>query len=82
MEEARAWTIARALPCTSNLCRLCEKHNETVNPLSAGCAMLESNEFLTRYDRALLILVVEWVKAKEFMEKESFYDKEKWNKVK
>ena len=74
--EARSWKIASGLQCTSNLCRLCEKHNKTFDHLLTRCTVLGSNKILNRCKRAFVIFVVDWVKAKKIMEKVSFCDEE------
>ena len=37
-------------------------HGETVEHLVAGCRVLANSEYLTRHNRALMILAVAWAK--------------------
>ena len=57
MVETRAWKAARGL-IEDGRCRICFSHCETVEHLVAGCGVLANNEYLTRHNRALMILAV------------------------
>ena len=32
-------------------CRLCKQHEETIDPLTSGCPILEKKEYLMRHDK-------------------------------
>ena len=73
--ENRAWKTARALSCTNNQFKLRGKFNEAIDCLLAECAVLASNEYLTRHNRTwiTLILAVGWIKAKGLIMRECQY---------
>ena len=54
MVEKRTWKVARGL-IEDGGCQVCHGHDETVEHLVAGCSFLTS-EYLTRHNRALMIL--------------------------
>ena len=66
MVETRAWKKVRGL-IDENSCRVCNQYPETVENLAAGCAKLANTEYLTRHNRALMILAVEWAKQQELV---------------
>ena len=55
MIETKSWKASRGLAECSK-CRLCGQQRETVEHLLAGCKVLANSEYLTRYNRALMIL--------------------------
>ena len=57
MVETRAWKAARG-PIEDGRCKICFSHGETVEHLVAGCRVLVNSEYLTRHNRALMILAV------------------------
>ena len=61
MVETRSWKEARGL-IDDGRCRICNQHSETVEHLVAGCTKLAKSEYLTRHNRALMILAVAWAK--------------------
>ena len=62
MVETRAWKAARGL-IEDGRCRICFSHGETVEHLVAGCRVLANSEYLTRHNRALMILAAAWAKG-------------------
>jgi hypothetical protein len=36
---------------TESKCRLCKQHEETIDHLTSGCAILAKNEYLMRHDK-------------------------------
>lgn len=61
--ETRVWKVARGLTL-DKCCRECKERDETVEHLVAGCKVLANSEYLTRHNRALMIMALAW--AKEF----------------
>ena len=57
MVETRAWKVARGL-AQEKKCRVCNENDETVEHLVAGCKALANNEYLSRHNRALMIVAV------------------------
>ena len=57
MVETRSWKEARGL-IDDGGCRLSTQHSERVEHLVAGCTKLANSEYLTRHNRALMILAV------------------------
>ena len=66
MVETRAWKLTRGL-LEDGRSRLCFQHNETVEQYAMGCQRLASSEYLSRHNRALMILTVAWAKAHELL---------------
>ena len=64
MVETRSLKEARGLTDDGS-CRICTQHSETVEHLVAGCTKLANSEYLTRHNRALMILAVAGVKQQE-----------------
>ena len=79
MVETRAWKFTRGLIECSK-CRLCKEYNETVEHLVAGCKHLANSEYLSRHNRALMILAVEWAKENELVTKDVIWYKERWER--
>ena len=57
--ETRGWKI------DDSGFRVCNRYPETVELLVAGCTKLANNQHLTRHNRALMILAIEWAKQQE-----------------
>ena len=57
MVETRSWKQTRGL-MEDGRCRVCFQHSETVEHLVAGCQNLANSEYLSRHNRALMILAV------------------------
>ena len=57
MVETRSWKEARGLTDDGS-CRIYTQYSETVEHLVAGCSKLAKSEYLTRHNRALMILAV------------------------
>ena len=64
MVETRSLKEARGLTDDGS-CRIWTQHSETVEHLVAGCTKLANSEYLTRHNRALMILAVAGVKQQE-----------------
>ena len=59
MVETKSWKASRRFAKCSK-CRLCGQQRETVEHLLAGCKVLANSEYLTRHNRALMILAISW----------------------
>jgi hypothetical protein len=81
MVETRAWKVARGLT-ENNKCRVCHVYNETVEHLVAGCKMLANCEYLSRHNRALMVLAVTWAKENELIGGDVIWYQEKWERGK
>ena len=57
MVETRSWKASRGL-MQSGRCRVCNDQEETVEHLVAGCKVLANNEYLSRHNRALMVMAV------------------------
>ena len=79
MVETRAWKAARG-PIEDGRCRICFNHGETVEHLVAGCRVLLNSEYLTRHNRALMILAVAWAKEYELIGEDTVWYKERWER--
>ena len=76
MVETRASKEVRGLTKNSR-CRLCKEQKETVQHLLAGCKMLASHEYLTRQNRALMMMVGAWAKGKNLLDQNVKWHQEK-----
>ena len=72
MVETRPWKEARGITANGRF-RICNQHFETVEHLVAGCTKLANSEYLTRHNRALMILAVAWAKQQELMDQEAIW---------
>ena len=54
---------------------ICFSHGETVEHLVAGCRVLANSEYLTRRNRALMILAVSWAKEYELIGEDTVWYK-------
>ena len=55
----RSWKVARGL-IEDGRCRVCFEQIETVEHLVTGCKVLANGEYLSRHNRALIILAIGW----------------------
>ena len=60
MVETRVWKAARGLIEDGR----CQEQVETVEHLVAGCKVLANTEYLTRHNRAMMIMAVAWARAR------------------
>ena len=79
MVETRAWKAARGL-IEDERCRICFSHGETVEHLVAGCRVLANSEYLTRHNRALMILADAYAKECELIGEDTVWYKERWER--
>ena len=61
-------------------CRLCGEHRETVDHLLAGCKLLAGNDYLTRHNRALIILAMQWAKEFKLIDTQTKWYSERWER--
>ena len=61
MVETRSWKVTRGL-IEDGKCRLCREQKEMVEHLLAGCKKIANSEYLTRHNRALMVMEVAWAK--------------------
>ena len=74
--ENRSWKEVRGLT-DDGKCRLCNQHSETIEHLVAGCTKLANSEYLTRHNRALMLLAVTWAKQQELIDQEAIWYQQK-----
>ena len=79
MVETRSWKTAHGL-VEDGRCRVCHGHDETVEHLVAGCTVLSNSEYLTRHNRALMILAVTWSKEQNLIGADTVWYKEPWER--
>ena len=79
MVETRAWKATRGLT-EDGKCRLCREQKETVEHLLAGCKKIANIEYLTRHNRALMVMAVAWAKEYHLVKKEVKWYKERWTR--
>ena len=77
MVGTRGWKVARGLT-EDGRCRLCHEFSETVEHLVAGCKMIANSEYLSRQNRALMVMAIAWAKEYGLVEKEKKWYKENW----
>ena len=66
MVETRSWKVSRGL-AQDKQCRVCHERDETVEHIVAGCKVLANSEYLTRHNRALMIMAVNLAKEYELI---------------
>ena len=79
MVETRAWKQARGLVENAN-CRLCHQYAETVEHLVTGCPKLAGSEYVSRHNRALMVLVVAWAKKHQLVEDDTIWYEQRWTR--
>ena len=79
MVETRAWKVIRGLT-EDGKCRLCREQKETVEHLLAGCKKIANSEYLTRHNRALMVMAVAWAKEYHLVKKEVKWYKRRWTR--
>ena len=79
MVETRAWKAARGL-IEDGRCRVCQEQVETVEHLVAGCKVLANTEYLTRHNRAMMIMAVAWAKEHELIRTDMIWYEERWKR--
>ena len=79
MVEARSGKEVRGL-IDDGRCRICNQHSEMVEHLVVGCTKLANSEYLTRHNRALMILAAAWAKQQELMDQEAIRYQQKWDR--
>ena len=76
MVETRAWKAARGL-IEDGRCRVYQEQVETVEHLVAGCKVLANTEYLTRHNRAMMIMAVAWAKEHELIRTDMIWYEER-----
>ena len=61
-------------------CRVCQEQVETVEHLVAGCKVLANTEYLTRHNRAMMIMAVAWAKEHELIRTDMIWYEERWKR--
>ena len=61
-------------------CRLCREQKEMVEHLLAGRKKIANSEYLTRHNRALMVMAVAWVKEYHLVKKEVKWYNERWTR--
>ena len=79
MVETRACKEVKELTENSQ-CRLCKEQRETAQHLLAGCKMLASSEYLSRHNRALMVMAVAWEKEQNLLDQNVKWYQEKWKR--
>ena len=79
MVETRSWKAGRGL-IEDGRCWVCHGHVQTVEHLVAGFIVLCNSEYLTRHNRALMILAVTWAKEHKFIGADTVWYKERWKR--
>lgn len=64
----------------SGRCRVCHEQEELIEHLVAGCKVLENSGYLSRHNRALMIMAVAWAKEYELVENDTIWYKERWER--
>ena len=79
MVETRSWKQTRGL-MEDGRCRVCFQHSETVEHLVAGCQKLANSEYLSRHNRALMILAVAWTKEHGLISHDVVWYEQRWDR--
>ena len=79
MVETRSSKAAKGLT-QDKRCRVCYERDETIEHLVAGCKVLANNKYLSRHNRALMIMAVAWAKEYELVSKDTIWYSERWER--
>ena len=84
MKETRSWKAVRG-SVQDRRCRVCHKRDESIEHLVAGCKVLGNSNYLSRHNRAIMIMAVAWPKEYELADgdmvcKKNGGNKEQWGK--
>ena len=77
--ETRSWKQTRGL-MEDGRCRVCFQHSETVKHLVAGCQNLANSEYVSRHNRALMILTVAWAKEHGLIAQDVVWYEQRWDR--
>ena len=69
MVETMSWKVTRGL-MEDGRCRVCFEQIESVEHLVAGCKVLANSEYLSRHNRALMILAIVWAKEHDLVKQD------------
>ena len=72
MAETRSWKAARGL-VQDGRSRVYHEKDETIEHFGAGCKVLANSEYMSRHNRAVMVMAVAWVKEYELFSTEVFY---------
>ena len=61
-------------------CRVCQEQVETVEHLVAGCKVLANTEYLTRHNRAMMIMAVAGAKEHELIRTDMIWYEKRWKR--
>ena len=79
MVETRSWKQTRGL-MEDGRYRVCFQHEETVEHLVDGCQKLANSEYLSRHNRALLILATAWAKEHGLIGQDVVWYEQRWDR--
>ena len=79
MIEMKSWKVSRGL-AQDRRCRVYHERDETVEHIVAGCKVLANNEYLTRHNRTLMIMAVDWAKEYKLVGDEMVWCKKHWER--
>ena len=81
MVETRSWKVTRGL-VQDRRCRICHEGDETVEHLVAGCKVMVNSEYLTRHNRALMVMTFSWAKEYQLIGQDAIWYNERWERGK
>ena len=79
MVETRSWKQTRGL-MEEGRCRVCFQHSETKEHLVGGCQKLANSEYLSRHNRALMILAVVCAKEHGLICQDVVWYEQRWDR--
>lgn len=79
MVGTKSWKAAQRL-IEHGRCRVCHRHNETLEHVVAGCTVLFNSEYLARHSRALMIIAVTSEKEHKFTGADTVWYKGRWER--
>ena len=79
MVETKSWKVSKGL-VQDRRSRVCHERDETVEHIVAGCKVLANSEYLTRHNKALMIMAVNWAKEYKLVSDEMVWYKERWER--
>ena len=79
MVETKSWKKKRNL-IEDSKCRMCGEWEETVQHVIGGCTPLAGKEYLSRHNKALMVLAVAWAKKNQILPDDAVWYKIDWKK--
>ena len=81
MVETKVWKVLRGLTIGNEKCRLCGMYRETIHHILTGCTIIAQQQYLSRDNAALSIIITESCKKKGLMSEQQKWYMVEWCRV-